>query len=79
MTDNHGSCPSCGADMNGDMIWQTFMDKHGDEAEADRIAEMYGADRKHGRWGRAIGIYDRDRDRTVSWMCPDCEHRWART
>lgn len=27
---------------------------------------------------RVIGIYDRDRDRTVAWQCPDCGERWER-
>ena len=27
---------------------------------------------------RTIGIYDRNRDRTVAWHCPDCGHQWDR-
>jgi len=26
-----------------------------------------------------IGIYDRDRDRTTHWKCPDCGAEWERT
>lgn len=45
---------------------------------ADKYAEAYGASRTKGRWGRAIGIYDMERDRTVKWRCPDCEGEWER-
>ena len=61
MTPEYPPCPYCHADMNGGSIWQHFMDKEGDEAEADRIAEMYGATRTHGQWGRAIC--------DVEWAC----------
>ena len=27
---------------------------------------------------RVISIYDRDKDMTVEWECPDCQHRWPR-
>lgn len=74
----HGECPACHADLNGGGVWQHFMDEHQDEAEADRIALMYGASRTKGRWGRAIAIYSRDRDRTVAYRCPDCDHEWGR-
>lgn len=30
-------------------------------------------------FSRAIGLYDRDRDKTVAWRCPDCGHEWKRT
>lgn len=70
-TDDHGRCPHCDADMNGEYIWDTFAEKHGD-AEADRIAEMYGASKGHGRWGRQIGRYCTERDRTIGHTCPDC-------
>ena len=43
---------------------------------ADRYAECYGATRTKGQWGRQIGIYDMELDRTVRWQCPDCKHEW---
>lgn len=51
-----------------------------EEAErlADEYAESYGATRTKGQWGRAIGQYCMERDRTVSWQCPDCGHSWPR-
>jgi len=74
-----GHCPACKADMTGGLIWQTMLEQsEGNEEEADRKAEMYGATREQGRWGRKIGIYDLDADRTISYMCPDCRFIWKR-
>jgi len=33
---------------------------------------LFGA----GRFSRAIAVYDREKDRTVKWQCPDCGHEW---
>ena len=51
-----------------------------DEAEelADNYAEAYGASRTRGQWGRQIGISSMEKDRTVAWLCPDCNHEWSR-
>lgn len=76
---DHGYCPGCKADMDGGSIWQTMLEQSGgDEAEADRKAEMYGADRTSGRWGRKIGLYDMRRDATMAYQCPDCQFVWMR-
>jgi hypothetical protein len=65
--------------MDGGSIWQTMLEQSGgDEAEADRKAEMYGADRTSGRWGRKIGLYDMRRDATMAYQCPDCQFVWMR-
>lgn len=74
----HGKCPKCRADLDGDGIWQTFMDRTGDEAKADDMAAHYGATRTRGRWRRAIAVYDRTLDRTIAHRCPDCGHEWGR-
>jgi len=75
----HGHCPSCGVDLDGGSIWETGLERYGgSEEEADKYAECYGATRTKGRWGRQIGIYDFDKDRTVMWRCPDCNHEWER-
>jgi len=88
--DDHGRCPHCDADLNGGSIWQTFYDQAmkglkgrvptEEEAAtlADESAEMYGATRTSGQWGRKIGIYDMEKDCTVEWQCPDCDGRWPR-
>lgn len=75
---HHGNCPTCGVSLDGGGIWQTFYDKTGSEAEADKIAEMYGASRTSGRWGRAIALYSMERDQTYAYRCPDCGDKWPR-
>ena len=57
---------------------QHFLKEYGDEAKALEVAAMYGATKEKGQWGRQIGIYDRDKDRTVAHKCPDCDHEWPR-
>jgi hypothetical protein len=79
MTNEHGYCPNCNADLDGDSIWEHFFQKTGNEEKADKAAEVYGATREKGKFGRAIALYDRDQDRTVAWKCPDCEYAWERT
>ena len=74
----HGHCPNCGVDLDGGSIYEHFLKEYGDEAKALETAKMYGADKEHGQWGRHIGIYDRDLDRTVAHKCPDCGHQWPR-
>jgi hypothetical protein len=75
---DHGSCEKCGLDLNGDLIWEYFYSLNGDEAESDRISAQYGATRESGRWGKAIAIYSAEKDRTVSFKCPNCGHQWKR-
>ena len=75
---DHGFCPNCGSDMNGGSIWEHFYKETGDEAEADRLAALYGATRLEGQWGRQIGVYDVYNDRTAAWKCPDCGYMWKR-
>lgn len=57
-------CPKCGANWRGDEI-----------PAASR--ENYGGD-THFR--RVVARVDRDLDRVVAWICPDChfefERRW---
>lgn len=78
MLNEHGYCPNCNVDLDGGSIWQYFFEKTGSEAEADKSAEAYGANRTQGQWDRAIGLYDMDLDRTVACKCPDCGHQWGR-
>lgn len=70
-------CPNCESNLEGDLIFDTFMKQYGDEEKALATAGMYGATKTEGRWKRQIGIYDMDRDRTVAWRCPDCGHEWT--
>lgn len=71
-------CPNCNANLEGGLIYETFLEKYGDEQKALETAECYGATKTEGRWGREIGIYDMYKDRTVAWRCPDCNHEWPR-
>jgi hypothetical protein len=72
------TCPKCGVSLEGELIWEHFYREKGDKDAADQIASFYGATRTEGRWGRAISLYDRDKDRTVAYQCPDCNHKWER-
>lgn len=78
MSNEHGYCPNCGIDFDEGLIWDTGMEKYGDEERADDYAKAYGATRTTGRWGRRIGIYDMEQDMTTQWQCPDCGHKWER-
>jgi len=74
--ENHGTCPACGADLNGGSIFDFFFGQTGSREEAVRLALMHGATEFNGQWGRQIAIYSRYQDRTVAYRCPDCEHEW---
>ena len=56
------TCPN-GCDLVGDPI-------------PDAHRDLYGEGYTH--FSRVIGIYDMALDRTVEWLCPDCEVRWPR-
>jgi len=71
-----GYCPNCGVDLDGGSIYEHFLKEYGDEQKALKTAKAYGADKDHGQWGRAIGLYDIHLDRTVAHKCPDCNHVW---
>ena len=73
------TCPSCEADLEGDLIYEYFLNEYGgDEEKALETAEKYGATKTEGRWGKEIGIYDWEADRTVAYQCPECNHQWKR-
>ena len=56
------NCPKCHTNLIGDPI--PVEDQ-----------EVFGG---HTHFSRVIGIYDRDRDETVYYKCPDCGYQWAR-
>jgi hypothetical protein len=93
-TNSHGTCPHCGADLNGGSIWQTGLEfaragkhyeQHGtpctDEAECERLADKYAE--AYGAT-RTSGQWGRqigiegNRDRIEYWRCPDCNGEWGR-
>ena len=71
-------CPNCKANLDGTLIYDTFMEKYEDESKALEVAAMYGATKTEGRWGRQIGLYDLVKDMTTAYRCPDCNHEWPR-
>lgn len=77
MARTHGRCPNCGVSFDGDLIWQTFKDQGKSDEEADEIAYMYGATRTEGRWGKQLGIYSVEKDRTMAYKCYDCNYLWS--
>lgn len=74
----HGYCPLCKANLDGGSIYQHFINNGYTHEKALEIAGNYGATETKGQWGREIGIYDMDLDRTVAYRCPDCGGEWAR-
>ena len=72
------TCPNCKTDLQGEKIWDHFMQEYQDVEIADRYAAMYGADREQGHFSNIIGVYDMELDRTTQWLCPICEHIWDR-
>lgn len=56
------NCPKCGS------LWH-------DKRIPEESRHHYGDARF---FSRVIGIYNRDRDRTVAYQCPDCNTCWDR-
>ena len=79
MNNEHGYCPNCGMDFDGGLIWDTGMEIYGNEEKADEYSKLYGATRTTGRWGKNIGIYSVEEDRTIGFKCPECEHEYGRS
>ena len=79
MNNEHGYCPNCDMDFDGGLIWDTGMQVYGNEEKADEYAKLYGATRTTGRWGKNIGIYSVEEDRTIGFKCPECKHEWDRS
>jgi len=55
------SCPHCGVSLIGKTI--------------PKKLRKYYSPPYH--YKREIGIYDRDKDMTVAFECPDCKKRWG--
>lgn len=71
-------CPLCQSNLEGGLIYQTFLEEYDDHDKALDTAGHYGATQTEGRWGREIGIYSIETDRTVAYQCPDCYGEWPR-
>lgn len=72
----HGYCPNCNANLDGGDIKQTFIDMGKTPEEALKSADNYGYSKGRTQWGRQIGQYSMEFDRTTSYVCPDCNHEW---
>ena len=79
-TSDHGVCHHCNADLNGDWIYEYFLEEYdGNEEKALDTASMYGATKTEGRFGRAIYVKEYYNNYTKSrnyWKCPDCGGHW---
>lgn len=74
----HGFCPKCGVDFDGDLVYNHFLkEENGNHERALEIVEMYGATQFKGRWSHKIGLYSMEKDRTVAWKCHKCDHTWS--
>lgn len=77
----NGYCPHCNANLDGELIIETFMQQGRSREEAEKSASNYAGWDEHGqnnRWGRRIGISSLKHDRVMEWLCPDCDKRWKR-
>ena len=71
-------CPGCKNSLVGELVYEHFLRIEKNEDKALEIAKQYGATKTAGYFNRAISIYDRIKDRTVAFSCPNCNHRWYR-
>ena len=75
----HGYCPHCKADLDGEDIVFTFMSLGKSAEQAEETAKKYYGYREgHTKWSRRISMYSLELDRTTSYRCPDCEQSWDR-
>lgn len=77
----NGYCPHCNADLDGDLVINYPLSQGKTMGEALEYAKSYEGWKKHrafNRWGRAIALYDIDKDRTTAYRCPDCQGTWER-
>ena len=78
-TNINGYCPQCKADLDGEKVMDTFLDKGYMYERALESAKNYAGWKEYGednRWGRAIGLSNWDS--VYAWRCPDCSHVWKR-
>ena len=77
----NGYCPHCNTSLDGDLVIDYPLSQGQMMSEAIEYAWGYEGWDEHGeanRWGKAIGLYCMDRDRTTAYRCPDCNDTWER-
>ena len=62
MSEYPKTCPHCKVDLTGEPIQEQYLQWYAGATHSSRV----------------ISIYDRAKDRTVKWKCPDCGHEWER-
>lgn len=81
MSNINGYCPSCSADLDGDLVVDYPKSQGRYPAECIDYARCYAGWNEHGelnRWGRAIAHSSYKQDKVTSYHCPDCLHSWPR-
>lgn len=81
MSNINGYCTHCNADLDGDLVINYPLSQGKSREEALEYAKLYAGWNEHGkanRWGRAIGLYSLEKDRTMAYRCPDCDGTWER-
>ena len=77
----NGFCPHCKTSLDGDLVIDYPLSQGKSMEEALAYAKFHAGWSEHGeanRWGRATGIYDMTKDRTIAYRCPDCGQTWER-
>jgi predicted RNA-binding Zn-ribbon protein involved in translation (DUF1610 family) len=70
-------CPHCGSDLRGPEISRTWYLAYGYDPDG-RPATCRDGCGHPPHYSRLGSVYDRWRDRTVAWQCPDCGRKWQR-
>lgn len=71
-------CPHCCVSLLGEKIIDVFLKQGKTYDQALEWARLYKGFEEYGienRFGREIGIYDIEKDRTVYYICPDCKEK----
>lgn len=81
MSNIHGTCPHCNADLDGDLVINYPISQGYTPDLVLEYASSYAGWNEHGeknRWDRAIALYNIEEDRTTAYRCPDCKKTWER-
>ena len=79
MSNIHGYCPHCNADLDGDLVIDYPLSNRYSPDLVLEYVSSYAGWNEHGeknRFSRAIGLYDINKDRTTAYRCPDCNKTW---
>lgn len=77
----HGYCPNCKANLDGGYVVEYPVSQGYPWDKVIEYCSHYSGWTEHGlnnRWGRSIGLYSWEEDRTTGYQCPDCKHTWGR-